>query len=154
MVFVSSHADFHTRMLSLLERELRRRCPAHLRVRREASIVLGPRQTARPDLAILCAEAARRTGETAYEASDVLLAVEVIAPGPGEVDHKRKPPLYAEAGIARLWEVDRQDGRPTAWVYDLDPAATAYTLTGLYRDRLALWEPVEIDIDLTEIDAV
>ncbi len=154
LVFVSPQASFHSLMLFLLERELRRFCPAHLRVRREMSVVLGLRQRPEPDLVILRAEAVQGTSETAYEASDVLLVVEVVSPDSEERDRKRKPQLYAEAGIAHFWRIENQSDRPTVYVYELDPATTSYALTGIYHDRLKLSVPIEIDIDLTEIDAL
>ncbi|MEU6412838.1 Uma2 family endonuclease [Microbispora sp. NPDC046933] len=154
LVFVSPQASFHSLMLFLLERELRRFCPAHLRVRREMSVVLGLRQRPEPDLVILRAEAVQGTSETSYEASDVLLAVEVVSPDSEERDRKRKPQLYAEAGIAHFWRVENQSDRPAVYVYELDPATASYAVTGIYHDRLKLSVPFEIDIDLTEIDAL
>jgi hypothetical protein len=37
-------------------------------------------------------------------------------------------------------------------VYELDPATHAYALTGIYHDRIKLGVPIDIDIDLTEIE--
>ncbi|WP_432934524.1 Uma2 family endonuclease [Microbispora sp. CA-135349] len=154
LVFVSPQASFHSLMLFLLERDLRRFCPAHLRVRREMSVVLGLRQRPEPDLVILRAEAVQGPSETSYEAGDVLLVVEVVSPDSEERDRKRKPQLYAEAGIAHFWRIENQAGRPTVYVYELDPATTAYALTGIHHDRLKLAVPFDVDIDLTEIDAL
>jgi hypothetical protein len=53
----------------------------------------------------------------------------------------------------RLWRVeDSGEGRIVVYVYELDPAARVYAVTGIYHDRLKLTVPFEIDIDLTEID--
>lgn len=46
------------------------------------------------------------------------------------------------------------EGRPTVYVYELDPATMAYTLTGIHHDRLKLTVPFDIDIDLTEMDRI
>ncbi|WP_416348955.1 Uma2 family endonuclease [Microbispora triticiradicis] len=152
LVFVSPRASFHTLMLFLLERELRRYVPSQLRVRREMSIILGTRQRPEPDMVIIRAEAVQGTGETAYQAGDVVLVVEVVSPESEERDRKRKPQLYAEAGIAHFWRIENQSGRPTVYVYELDPATTAYALTGIYHDRLKVSVPFDADIDLAEID--
>lgn len=36
-------------------------------------------------------------------------------------------------------------------VYELDPASTAYALTGIHRDQLKLKVPYDISVDLTEL---
>jgi hypothetical protein len=48
--------------------------------------------------------------------------------------------------------VENQAGRPTVYVYELDPATKSYAIIGIYHDRLKVSLPFEIDIDLTEID--
>jgi Uma2 family endonuclease len=82
----------------------------------------------------------------------VLLAVEVVSPDSEERDRKRKPQLYAEAGIPHFWRVENNSRRPTVYVYELDPATRAYALTGIHHDRLKTPVPFDVDIDLTEID--
>nr|BFE85343.1 hypothetical protein GCM10020093_079440 [Planobispora longispora] len=99
LVFVSPQTRFHTRMLSLLERALSTAAPAHMRVEREMTVKLGPRQRPEPDVVVLHAHAATDPMCTFYEAADVLLAVEVVSEESAERDRKRKPQLYAEAGI-------------------------------------------------------
>ncbi|MEU7882563.1 Uma2 family endonuclease [Microbispora bryophytorum] len=153
LVFVSPQASFHTRAVDLLTAGLRRHLPRGLRARREMSVILGPRQRPEPDVCVIRAEADQTPEQTAYEASDVLLVIEVVSPDSEERDRKRKPQLYAEAGIAHFWRIENQAGRPTVYVYELDPATTAYALTGIHHDRLKLAVPFDVDIDLTEIDA-
>ncbi|TQS26612.1 Uma2 family endonuclease [Microbispora sp. KK1-11] len=154
LVFRSPQSAFHTCASYLIVEGLRRHLPGHLRVRREMSVILGLRQRPEPDVCVIRAEADRAPDQTAYEASDVLLVVEVVSPDSEERDRKRKPQLYAEAGIAHFWRIENQSGRPTVYVYELDPATTSYALTGIHHDRLKLSVPFEIDIDLTEIDAL
>ncbi|GLU48419.1 hypothetical protein Nans01_27700 [Nocardiopsis ansamitocini] len=43
-------------------------------------------------------------------------------------------------------------GKPTVYVYELDPATAAYALTGIHHDRLTLTVPFAVDVDLTAID--
>ncbi|MEV6984157.1 Uma2 family endonuclease [Sphaerisporangium sp. NPDC051017] len=150
LVLASPRKDFHTLMLYLLEDGLRRTAPENLRVRREMSVVLGPRQRPEPDISVLRAGALRGLDTTAYQAADVVLAVEVVSPESEE--RKRKPSLYAEAGIPHFWLVENAEARPTVNVYELDPATRNYVLSGTYQDRLHLSAPFDIEIDLTRID--
>ncbi|WP_417553900.1 Uma2 family endonuclease [Microbispora sp. NBC_01189] len=152
LVFVSPQASFHTRAVDLITSGLRRYLPSGLRVRREMSVILDLRQRPEPDVCVIQADADRGPDQTAYEAGDVTLVVEVVSPESEERDRKRKPQLYAEAGIAHFWRIENQSGRPTVYVYELDPATAAYALTGIYHDRLKVSVPFDADIDLAEID--
>ncbi|MEV4752416.1 Uma2 family endonuclease [Streptosporangium sp. NPDC049248] len=152
LVFVSSQASFHTRAADLLVPALRRAAPADLRARREMSVVLGKQQRPEPDVSVIRASAEHSPEQTYYRAEDVVLAVEVISPDSERRDRDRKPTLYAEAGIAHFWLVENQSGRPAVYVYELDPVARSYVLTGIHHDRLKISAPFDIDIDLTEID--
>ena len=60
--------------------------------------------------------------QTTYQPADVLLAVEVVSAESEIRDRERKPVLYAEAGIVHFWRIEQKDGRPTVYVYELDPA--------------------------------
>jgi Uma2 family endonuclease len=152
LVFVSPQAIFHMLMLSLLENALRRHAPADLRIRREMTVTLGPRQRPEPDVLVVRAEADLGLDQTTYQPADVVLAVEVVSPDSETRDRERKPQLYAKAGIANFWRVEKISGHPTVYVYELDPATQAYTPTGIYHDRIKVAVPFDIDIDLTEID--
>lgn len=154
LVFVSPQANFHTMVISLLESVLRGLAPEHLRVRREMTVTLGKRQRPEPDLVVVRAEEALDTTKTSFQPSDVVLAVEVVSPDSEVRDRERKPQLYAAAGIAHFWRVENAEGRPTIYVYELDPANNAYSLTGIHHDLLKLTVPFDIDIDLTQMDRI
>jgi Uma2 family endonuclease len=154
LVFVSPQANFHMMAISLLESVLRRLVPVDLRVRREMTVTLGKRQRPEPDLMLVRGEGARNPTQTTYQPADVVLAVEVVSPDSEVRDRERKPQLYAAAGIRHFWRVENTGGRPTVYVYELDPATKAYSLTGIYHDLLKLTVPFDIDIDLTEIDEI
>ncbi|MEU9834631.1 Uma2 family endonuclease [Streptosporangium sp. NPDC048047] len=151
LVFVSPQTRFHAVMIFALQKELDQAAPDHLRVEREMTLKLGERQRPEPDIVVLHAHAASDMMRTFYEASDVLLAVEVVSAESAERDRNRKPQLYAEAGISHFWRVEYEDGQPTVHVHQLNPATRAYTLTGSHRDRLKLSLPFEIDIDIAAI---
>lgn len=152
LVLVSPQANFHTLTLDLLVGVLRQLVPPNLRVRREMTVTLGKRQRPEPDIQVVVAEAVKGPRQTTYSPEDVVLAVEVVSPESEERDRKRKPALYAAAGIRHFWRVEEGDGLPVVYVYELDPAKSEYTLMGIHRERLKLTVPFEIDIDLTEVD--
>lgn len=154
LVFVSPQRSFHTLVMDLLVPALRGLAPRSLRVRREMTIALDKRNRPEPDISVLRAEAvSAEADETGYDAADAVLAVEVVSPESEDRDRKRKPQLYAEAGIRYFWLVEKEQGRrPVVHVFELDPVTRAYVPTGIYRDRLKVSVPFTIDIDLTEID--
>ncbi|MFP8943074.1 Uma2 family endonuclease [Streptomyces fenghuangensis] len=153
LVFRARQSAYHSLANSLLVEGLRRTCPAHLRVRREMIVVLGPGQAPEPDVSVLRAEAVRGLEANRYDARDVVLVVETVAPDSAIRDRERKPQLYARAGIPHFWLVEEGTGRrPVVHVHRLDPGAGAYVLTGVHEGRLTLTEPFGIDIDLTAID--
>jgi Uma2 family endonuclease len=151
LVFVSPQADFHSLTTDLLVNGLRRAAPERLRVRREMTVTLGPRQRPEPDVLVIRADADPGPKRTAYQAADVVLVVEVVSPDSEERDRKRKPQLYAEAGILHFWRVENDSQRPIVYIYELDPATRSYVPTGIHHDRLKTTVPFDIDIDLTRI---
>ncbi|THA27623.1 Uma2 family endonuclease [Streptomyces sp. RKND-216] len=154
LVFVSPQKYFHTLAMYLFESGLRRTAPPELAFCREMSVVLGRRNRPEPDITVVRAEAVTAAAEeTGHVPEDVVLAVEIVSPDSEERDRKRKPQLYAEAGIPHFWRVEKGEGRrPVVYVYELDPATRAYVPTGIHHDQLKLSVPFTIDIDLTEID--
>lgn len=149
LVFVSPQKKFHRRVVDFLRLQLRRQAPEKFEVDREMTVTLGARQRPEPD--VLVADAAADTGldQTTYEPANVLLVIEVVSPDSVERDRKRKPQLYAEAGIPHFWRVENVDGRAVVYVYELDPATTTYGLTGIHHDKLQVTVPFDIDLDLT-----
>ncbi|MGA4992885.1 Uma2 family endonuclease [Nonomuraea bangladeshensis] len=152
LVFVSPQASFHMCVVSLLEGELRRAAPEEHRVRREMSVILDPAQRPEPDVCVVRADAVTGGRQTFFRGQDVVLVVEVVSPESRVRDRKRKPVLYAEAGIPHFWRIEEQAGKPVAYVYELDPATGLYALTGLHHDRLKLTVPFDLDVDLGAVD--
>src|SRR4051794_6463155 len=150
LFFMSPQRRFHMKALYLLEAGLRGCVPTGLRVAREMSIVLSEKQRPEPDLMVIRTEDGG--GDTWYPAEAVLLAIEIVSPDSAERDRKRKPQLYAEAGIRHFWRVEENEGLPVVYVYELDPAdPPSYTPTGIFHDRLKLSVPFEIEVDLNGI---
>lgn len=116
------------------------------------NVILGPTQRPEPDVSVIGAEAEQDPNQTFYKAEDVLLVVEVVSPESKDRDRDRKPTLYARAGIPHFWRVENAEGQMMVHVYALDPSTKAYTLAGIFHDRLRMPVPFDIDIDFTEID--
>ncbi|MFF2556197.1 Uma2 family endonuclease [Nocardia sp. NPDC058058] len=150
LVFVSPQAKFHMLVIDFLNQELNAQAPEELEVSREMTITIGPRQRPEPD--ILVARAAGDAGleQTTYLPEDIVLVIEVVSPDSLERDRKRKPLLYAEAGIPYLWRVEKADDRAVFYTYEFDPGSRAYSLTGIHHDRLQLELPFPIDLDLRQ----
>lgn len=155
LILVSPQRAFHALVTEVLVVGLRRTVPETLRVRREMSVVLDKRQCPEPDVTVIDARAELGLGQTSYQGGDVLLAVEVVSPESRERDRRRKPQLYAQAGIRDFWLVEQTaDYHPIVHVHELDALTGAYVLTGIHHDRLKLSTPFTIDIDLTEVDRI
>ena len=155
IVTMSPQKLFHMKALRLLENALARLAPwDHYRARREMSVVLGPRQRLEPDVMLVHADAEIDSAATWYPADAVALVVEVVSPDSEERDRKRKPQLYAEAGIEYFWRVEDGAGKVILYAYELDPATRQYAPLGIFHDRVTLTVPFPIDIDLTEIDRI
>lgn len=154
LVFVSPQKYFHSLAVDLLISALRQAAPKSLRVCREMTIALDNRNRPEPDVSVLLAEAVTAEAhETGFQAADVVLAVEVVSPESQERDRKRKPQLYAEAGIPHFWLVEQGEvRRPVVQVFELSTVTRTYVPTGIHHDRLKLPVPFTVDIDLTEID--
>ena len=155
LVLVGPQRAFHALVTEVLVMGLRQTVPEALRVRREMSIVLDRRQCPEPDVTVIDARAEQGRGQTSYQGSDVLLAVEVVSPESRERDRGRKPLLYARAGIRNFWLVEQTaDFYPIVYVHELDSLTGAYVTTGIHHDRLKLSTPFTVDIDLTEVDRI
>ncbi|WP_308206844.1 Uma2 family endonuclease [Actinoallomurus rhizosphaericola] len=144
--------QFHMVTISHLVMELRRLASPDLRVRQGMTVTIGMRQRPEADILVVRPEGDVGMDQTTYRPEHVVLVGEVVSLGSAERDRRRKPQLYAEAGIPHFWRVEGTGGRPTVCVYERDPATNSYALTGIHHDRLKLTVPFAIDIDLTEAD--
>lgn len=151
LVFVSPQRDFHSTMIDLLVAGLRRTVPGPLKVRREMTVVLDPRNAPEPDVSLVRAEAVTGMEQTRFAAADVLLAIEVVSPDSEARDRDTKPHKYAAAGIPHFWLVEMTDANqhPVVRVYELDPLSKTYALTGIHHDRIKISVPYDIDVDIS-----
>ena len=152
LVLVSPQAAFHSLVLFTLERALRRTVPDTLRLRREMTVTLDQDQRPEPDLVVVHADAVRGLGQTTFLRGDVVLAVEVVSPESRSRDRKRKPTLYAEAGIEHFWLVENENSKPVLYTYQLDPIKAEYEKTGKYEGAFKLKLPYPMEIDFGEVE--
>jgi Uma2 family endonuclease len=154
LIFVSPQSSFHSLVLDALMPQLRLQTPDTYRLRREMTVTLDRRNRPEPDFCLIRTEAVTEEAEeTGYQAADTLLVAEVVSPESELRDRRRKPQLYAEAGIPHFWRLERGKGRrPVVYVYELDPVTRSYVPTGIHHDRLALTVPFPLDINLTAVD--
>jgi Uma2 family endonuclease len=147
LVFMSPQKRFHERVIRGLTNGLNAHVPDHLIAIMQMDVKLGHRMRPCPDVLVIDT-AADTDDRTFYSPEEVHLVVEVVSPESEERDRKAKPPRYAEAGIAHLWRVEENDGKPVVYVYELDPATRAYALTGIHHGKLSVPVPFPIGIDL------
>ncbi|MGW3345328.1 Uma2 family endonuclease [Nonomuraea rubra] len=152
LAFFAPQTCFHSRALALFETALHAATLPELRVRSRITIILDEVQRPEPDLIVIKADDADHPNRTFYRGQDVVLVVEVISQDTRPRDTKRKPLLYAEAGIPHFWLTETQTDQLIVRVHELDSATGAYTCTGVHSDRLKLTVPFDVDIDLTTID--
>lgn len=150
LVFVSPQKMFHMCVINFFWWELKRQAPEDLIALREMTITLDERQRPEPDVMVAAATAYTGIEQVTYRPADTVLVIEVVSPDSVERDRKRKPQLYAEAGIPHFWRVENVDGRAVVYVYELDPATEKYTPTGIHHDRLSVTVPFDFDLDLAQ----
>ncbi|MFI9028636.1 Uma2 family endonuclease [Streptomyces sp. NPDC053560] len=152
LVFMSPQTRFHSRTMRLLENALLAQLPEGLDVDREMTIKLDIKNRPEPDVVVYREEAVTDdTDQTWYGPENVVLAVEVVSADSRERDREVKPRKYADAGVPHFWRVEKNDGLPVVYVYELDPATRTYALSGIHHHRLKLTIPFAIDIDLTAL---
>jgi Uma2 family endonuclease len=82
----------------------------------------------------------------------VVLAIEVVSPGSRGMDRFHKPGMYAEAGIAHYWRVERgQDDVPEVHQFWLDEDSGVLVPRPdrpVHTDKLTTVVPFPVDIDL------
>ena len=118
-----------------------------LRQVQEVDVVLreSPLTVRSPDLVVIPVEAAERNPKR-FEASDVVLAVEVHSDATLRTDQVTKRVEYAQAGIAHYWMVDPDAPRLTAF----ELRGGSYHLVGEYGGTVDLevgGEPITVDVD-------
>jgi Uma2 family endonuclease len=153
LFFPTSEGAFHEAMIALLEVGLEIARPPHLLVRSQIPLVLDGRTRVEPDILVLMVDAEIVKCQSGYLIEGVHLVVEVVSAASEIRDRELKPNLYARAGIQHFWRAEGSAAGSVIQTYELDPATSAYFLTGTYRDRLTCSVPYDIDVDLAALPA-
>ncbi|SDW23597.1 Endonuclease, Uma2 family (restriction endonuclease fold) [Saccharopolyspora shandongensis] len=137
--------SFHQLALMELGYQLRAQLPKSLVALAEVEVVLFEHlATVRvPDLVVVPAALAKEN-LARYQASDVVLAVEVISPGSGRIDRVLKFAEYAEAGIPNYWIVDLESPTSLA-AYELKDGR--YLLVSESATTMHLESPSQLTVD-------
>jgi Uma2 family endonuclease len=143
-------STWHTTVMLNLWRALADQAPPAYVVLCEQGIRVDDSTRPEPDVLVLRAAAADPDAST-YAGADVVLAVEIVSPGSERRDRRDKPPLYAEAGVAHFWRIEREGGAPVVHSYELDETTHAYVPTGIHRAKLAVAVPWPLTVDLARL---
>jgi Uma2 family endonuclease len=152
LVFMSPQTRFHSRTIHFLVSELTRQAPEHLEAIGEMTIRVDLRNRPEPDVLVVPVAADDGPEQTWFKPEDVLLAVEVVSPDSVSRDREVKPRKYARAGVPHFWRIEKTDGQPVVYVYELDPATRVYAPVGIFHKELKADLPFPIEIDLTAIN--
>jgi Uma2 family endonuclease len=125
-----------------------RAAPDHWEVFTERNVRFGPSMILLPDLVIV----SHADLPVCYDASDVVLLVEIESPSSTDTDRKWKPELYAAAGIpwylrVRLRRTRRHPRAPEVFVYRLAGDAYVEHARAHAGQTLQLTEPVQVSFD-------
>ena len=153
LVFVSPQTNWHGYGMRYFWRALEDRAPQEWRVTGESAVRLESDTQREPDVLVVSAEAlTREDRETWIAPEDVLFAIELESPDSLHRDRVEKPLEYAEAGIPHYWRVERGDKwSAVVHVFELEPTTRSYVPMGIFRDRLQLKVPFEIDIPIDDL---
>ncbi|MBF6332603.1 Uma2 family endonuclease [Nocardia transvalensis] len=152
LIFVAPQDKWHSRVVTLFEEELDSQAPEHLRADWSMAVRLGERQMPVPDVVVVTEEAYLRDEPTSYyHAEDVMVIVEAVSPDSEDRDRDTKPAKYAKAGIPHYWRIERSHADAVVHTFELMPGSDRYAPSGIFRDRLYLLDPFEVDIDLTAV---
>lgn len=146
LVVMAPQKNFHSQVISTLYVLLASQVTEGLAVSREMSIRLDDQQRPEPDLLVLDESALSDPERTWYQPDEVHLVIEVVSPESETRDIRRKPQLYAEAGIRHFWRVDNDGGRAVIFAFELDPGSRRYAPAGVYRETMKLIAPFPIEV--------
>lgn len=137
----------HQRVAFQLAVALEHGLPPTLRQVQEVDVVLreSPLTVRSPDLVVIRVDAAERNPKR-FDASDVIVAIEVHSDATLQTDQVMKRVEYADAGIAQYWMVDPEAPRLTAF----ELRAYSYHLVGEYTGTVDLdvgGASITVDVD-------
>jgi Uma2 family endonuclease len=144
-----SPSSVHQKIAALLTAALDESCPPDHDVTQNVDVRFGERRSFAPDVLVITAAAARRTGRP-FMAHEVILAVEIVSPTSVGMDRITKPAIYAGAGIPFYWRVET-DGAIAVHAYKIDPVNEVYRPVGTFTDVIDAAEPWPITIPISRL---
>jgi Uma2 family endonuclease len=147
MFVVPSPTLGHQEVGTLLWLWLRNHAPREYRSSVATGVAIGIRETLEPDVLLLRSESFDL--DRHFSTSDqVVLAVEVVAPGTRKRDRLEKPADYADAGIPYFWRIEQNPVH--VYAYEFGPEGT-YKLIADSDTELVLERPFEIRLPIGDI---
>lgn len=134
--------------------QIRRQLPPDLQVLPEMDVDLGlapadqPGTVRRPDLVVIpraARDRVRREGGV-LQASEIVVAVEVLSPGSRRTDYVHKRDEYADAGIPHHWIVDLTD--PVSMLACHLAGEFGYADGGAVTGTFSATAPFDVTLDL------
>jgi Uma2 family endonuclease len=143
--------SFHQEVAFYLMMELYRQLPREWTLVHDVEVALRsefPPTLRAPDVLVVPAAIAK-TKPKRYNASEVLLAVEIISPGSRSMDTSIKPGEYAKAGISHYWVIDLEEPLSLA-AYHL-AGDLGYQQAPAVSKVFSVEQPFPVTIDLTSL---
>lgn len=151
LVFATPQTLFHSRAVGFFRRQLESVSPQDLEVVARFTIDIDRQNRPEPDVVVVRGDAIEGSEQTRFPAESVLLAIEVVSTESRTRDRETKPVKYARAKIPHYWRVENNEGRAVVYVFELEPATGQYTSTGIFPDRMKVFVPFPVDLDLSQI---
>jgi len=145
MIVVPSPSGGHQKINTRLVTWLERHAPDEFEALMAVGVIISHRDTLEPDVALLRGPV--NFDHHYYDASQVVLAVEIVSPGTKRRDRLEKPALYAAAGIPHFWRIEQN----LVHIFAYDLANGRYDLAGDSADQLTLTAPFEIKLPIGDI---
>ncbi|WP_194289764.1 Uma2 family endonuclease [Nocardia macrotermitis] len=123
-------------------------------VHADQRVVLGEFSAVRPDVVVVDESAVEMYAAEGIPAAAAVLVVEIVSDDSRGHDWYRMPRLYAAAGIANFWRVERGvDDRPIVYQYWLDQESREYipAPTPIHTGTLSTAVPFPVRVDLSAI---
>jgi Uma2 family endonuclease len=149
VLIVSTPTHVHQVIAGRLMVALEESCPTEYEVSQAVSVRPDKHNAYAPDVLVLTARAAARSGEHAFAPDEVLLAVEIVSPSSTRMDRVRKPALYAKVGIPSFWRIETKN-RLVVHTHKLVPEGL-YKKTGEFAEVIDIDEPWPIKIPISRL---
>jgi Uma2 family endonuclease len=143
-------APHHRRAAGNLMVDLNRQLPRTLCATQDVEVVIEssfPATVRSPDV-IVTSESLFARNPARIDASEVLLAVEIVSPGTRRIDRVLKPAEYASAGIPCYWVIDLTEP-PDITACTL--AGAAYEVTEKATGPVTLSGPATVTVDVSRL---